>query len=82
MKYGILSTASIAGRFIAGVRESGLDEVCAIASRSSQKPKTLRPEKTSRQPTVIISSYLKMKIWILFIYRLSTSTITVMAARH
>lgn len=37
MKYGILSTASIAGRFIAGVRESGLDEVCAIASRSSQK---------------------------------------------
>ena len=37
MKYGILSTASIAGRFIAGVRENGQDEIYAIASRSEEK---------------------------------------------
>ncbi len=37
MKYGILSTASIAERFIAGVRENGEDEIYAIASRSEEK---------------------------------------------
>ncbi|MBO4537869.1 MAG: Gfo/Idh/MocA family oxidoreductase [Erysipelotrichaceae bacterium] len=37
MKYGILSTASIARRFIDGVRENGQDEIYAIASRSEEK---------------------------------------------
>jgi predicted dehydrogenase len=37
MKYGIMSTASIAERFIRGVRENGEDEIYAIASRSLEK---------------------------------------------
>lgn len=37
IKFGILSTSSIAPRFIAAVRESGLGEVTALSSRSLEK---------------------------------------------
>lgn len=39
IRYGILSTASIIGRFIAGIRESQDGEVYAIASRTQEKAK-------------------------------------------
>lgn len=39
IRYGILSTASIIDRFIAGVRESREGEVYAIASRTIEKAK-------------------------------------------
>ena len=39
IKYGILSTASIIGRFIQGVKESKYGEVKAICSRSIEKAK-------------------------------------------
>ena len=35
--YGILSTSSIAPRFLAGVAEAGGAEVCAVSSRSAEK---------------------------------------------
>lgn len=37
IKFGILSTSSIAPRFIAAVRESGLGEVTALSSRTAEK---------------------------------------------
>ena len=37
IKFGILSTSSIAPRFLAAVRESGLGEVTALSSRSAEK---------------------------------------------
>lgn len=39
IRYGILSTASIVDRFVAGIRESGDGYVQAIASRSLEKAK-------------------------------------------
>lgn len=39
IRYGILSTASIVGRFITGIRESQDGEVYAIASRTVEKAK-------------------------------------------
>lgn len=37
LRYGILSTSSIAPRFIAAVRESGLGEIVAVSSRNLEK---------------------------------------------
>ena len=37
IRYGILSTSSIAPRFIAAVREAGGAELCAVSSRSLEK---------------------------------------------
>ncbi len=37
MNYGILSTSSIAPRFIAAVRETGLGEIVAVSSRTLEK---------------------------------------------
>lgn len=37
IRYGILSTSSIAPRFIAAVREAGAGEICAVSSRSLEK---------------------------------------------
>ncbi len=37
LRYGILSTSSIAPRFIAGVRESGKGKIVALSSRSLEK---------------------------------------------
>ena len=37
IRYGILSTSSIAPRFIAAVREAGAGELCALSSRSLAK---------------------------------------------
>ena len=39
LRYGILSTSSIAPRFIAAVRESGAGEIAAISSRTLSKAK-------------------------------------------
>lgn len=39
LRYGILSTSSIAPRFIAGVRESGKGQIVALSSRSLEKAK-------------------------------------------
>lgn len=37
LRYGILSTSSIAPRFIAAVRETGLGDIVALSSRSEEK---------------------------------------------
>ena len=37
LRYGILSTSSIAPRFIAGVREARAGEILAVSSRSLEK---------------------------------------------
>jgi len=37
IRYGILSTSSIAPRFLAAVRESGTGEIAALSSRSAEK---------------------------------------------
>lgn len=39
VKFGIMSTASIAPRYVAGIKESSLGEVAAVASRGLQKAK-------------------------------------------
>ena len=39
LRYGILSTSSIAPRFIAGVRESGKGKIVALSSRALEKAK-------------------------------------------
>lgn len=44
LHFGILSTASIASRFIAGIEESGKGKVIAIASRSLEKATTAANE--------------------------------------
>ena len=37
LRYGILSTSSIAPRFIAAVREAGAGEIVAVSSRTIEK---------------------------------------------
>ena len=37
LRYGILSTSSIAPRFIAAVRQAGAGEILALSSRSAEK---------------------------------------------
>ena len=37
LRYGILSTSSIAPRFIAGVRHAGAGEILALSSRTLEK---------------------------------------------
>lgn len=44
LRYGILSTSSIAPRFIAAVREAGVGQILALSSRSQDKA-----EKTAQQ---------------------------------
>ena len=44
LRYGILSTSSIAPRFIAAVREAGAGEIVAVSSRSLEKAQTKAKE--------------------------------------
>ena len=44
IRYGILSTSSIAPRFIAAVREAGAGEICAVSSRSLEKARAKATE--------------------------------------
>ena len=46
LRYGILSTSSIAPRFIAAVRAAGAGEIVAVSSRSLEKAQ----EKAGAKP--------------------------------
>ena len=62
LRYGILSTSSIAPRFIAGVRESSKGQIVALSSRSLEKAKERLPFGTSPPLTAATKNCCRTKM--------------------
>ena len=72
IRYGILSTAQVVPRFVAGVKESQGGTVTAIASRGIEKAQKMAQELDIPQLTAVTRSFVKVKMWILFMWRFTT----------